>query len=342
MLNNKKIMLNQMVCLLLGCVFLTLSCFSLNVNATTANYSVSPIKSDKQNNLDASYFDLKLKPNETDTLKLAIVNNSNKSIKICTTVDHTSTNSNGVVEYKNSQNFQSSQLTYQMQDLINPNNDLIQLKPYEQRIISYEIKAPPQSFQGVISGGINFTEIETEKTNTSQGMAIKNQLGYSIAVLIHGENEIDKAKVEIDNIKLNQTNGTTAIVVPIMNQSPIFLNKLSVNATVKKGKEIVYIANKNDAQQAPNSVYNYPIEIENQDLSSGEYTVEISLSSKGKKWNFEKELTIKDKTAQKLNNSRLKPPNKLNVTKILLGIVVVVFVILIGCAIFLKKHIKRQ
>lgn len=329
-------MFKQIARSLLICLFVFFS-FTTSVNAVTANYSVSPVKSDRQNNLDVSYFDLKLTPGELTNLTVVVVNNSSESIKIQTFVDYASTNSNGVVEYKNSQNFQSAQLAYRMQDLIIPDDDVIQLEPQEQKTVTYEVKAPPQVFQGVIVGGINFVEVETEKADTSQGMSIKNQLGYSIAVLMHGEMNVDKANIEIDSLKHNQVNGITSLVIPIVNKSPIFLNQLSIDVTVKRGNKVVYTANKNKAQQAPNSVYNYPIEIEDQDLTPGKYVAEINLSSKGQEWQFERELMIDIKTAKDLNDSRLRIDNKMKYTRYIVVMFLAVSVMITSGIILRKK-----
>ena len=58
-------------------------------------------------------------------------------------------------------------------------------------------------------------------------------------------------------------------------------------------------------QVAPNSNFNYPIQLEGNPLEAGDYTATITAESKGEKWTWTKDFTIKADTAKKYNQSEV-------------------------------------
>lgn len=317
-----------------------------SVSAASVDFQVNPLPSEKQVNQTLSYYDLQLEPKETTELVVQVTNNADHPIVIDTNVDHASTNSNGVVEYKNSQQFESVNLTNDMKQLVKVQTEKLALKAKETKELTYTITAPEKKFDGVVAGGINIVE-ELAKENEDSGknkssMAVQNQYGYTIALILHGEKEVTKPIIEPGKIKVEQVNGRNSIKFPLKNTSGMFINKLNVNGSIRKmnEKEVLYTTKIENGQQAPNSVYNFDIRTDRKNLSPGKYTATLTAESKGNKWKFTQNFTISEKTATDLNRTAVaekKDHTTLYLILLICGILLLLFII-----IFIYIHKKNQ
>ncbi|MBU7554780.1 DUF916 domain-containing protein [Pediococcus ethanolidurans] len=87
-------------------IILTLGIFSLSLlalphsaQAAGANFTVERIASNQQNDPTVSYFDLKLKPNQTTEVKVKVTNLSNKEIHLIASPNTGYTTDGGAVAY---------------------------------------------------------------------------------------------------------------------------------------------------------------------------------------------------------------------------------------------------
>lgn len=312
--------------------------------ASTVDYSVQPIPAEFQQNKDVTYFDLKVNPNESKKIYVDVKNGSDKSIKINTFIDKATTNSNGVVEYKNSSKFESINLKHDISEIIKPEITDITLAAHETKRIAYEIKMPKESFDGQIVGGVNFiqNDPETEKNSASDksSMAVKNQYAYTISVVLHGDKDLKKNSVDLGNIKADQINGRNSIQIPIQNKTAAFLNKVQVEATIKeeKSNKTVYQDKKIGGQIAPNSVYKFELGTDSKKLEPGDYVASVKIISKEQKWNFEKKFSIKSSESEKLNKNAVIKKSDNTFIYVILGILLILLVMIALIYIFYKKN----
>ncbi|GEK37813.1 cell surface protein [Enterococcus thailandicus] len=318
-----------------------------NVSASAVDFQVNPLPSEKQVDKSLSYYDLQLKPKEATELVVQVTNNANHPIVVDTNVDHASTNSNGVVEYKNSQQFEVANLTNDMKQLVKVQVDKIALKANETKELTYTITAPEKTFDGVVAGGINLIEEISKETQDSaankSSMAVQNQYGYTIALILHGEKEITKPIVEAGKIKVEQINGRNSIKFPLKNTSAMFINKLNVKGDIRKADEekVLYTTKIENGQQAPNSVYNFDIRTDGKELSPGKYTATLTAESKGEKWEFKQNFTISKKTAADLNKTAITKEEDHTMLYLILlvcGILLLLFIIIF---IYIRKKNQK-
>lgn len=321
--------------LLVVAIFAGIGWRSREVQAADVGYSVIPQPSPKQVDPKNTYYDLKLAPDEEEALVVTVKNNSDKELTIEVDVDKATTNSNGVVEYKNSDQHQSAKLTYDLAKLVTASTKEVKLGPDQAQDVTFKVRQPKEGFAGVIAGGINFTQetTETEASAAKSSVAIRNQYSYSIALVLHGEQDLSKHEVTAGAVKVDQANGRNKIYFPIANETAAFLNKVNVTGEVfKKGESQALFSEKvTDAQVAPNSIYEYPIGTKETPLVPGQYTAKIAVESKGEKWSFTKDFEITKEQSQTLNETAIiqKPDYSMYIT-IGAGIgVLLVFVILV-------------
>lgn len=278
---------------------------TLNVWAQDADYEVKAIPSDKQVDQAKTYFDLRLNPEDQQTITVTVSNKSDQERTINTKVKNATTNSNGVVEYINSDRNQSIDLPYDLSKLVKANTAKITLAPHESKDVDYTITMPKKDFSGILSGGIIFTsENKEEKSKESTAdVAINNQFGYVIALVLHGKKEVSP-DLKLSEVSLGQVNNRNTVFAHLANPKAAYLNKLNVNVKIKKknSDNVLYETEKKGLQMAPNSVFNYPVSLQETEFKPGKYLLAVHAESKGKKWDFEEEFEIKAKEAKKLND----------------------------------------
>lgn len=312
--------------------------------ASSVDYSVQPIPAEFQQNKNVTYFDLQINPNENKKIYVDVKNSSDKAIKIDTFIDKATTNSNGVVEYKNSSKFESIDLKYDISKIIKPEMNNITLAAHETKRVAYEIKMPSENFDGQIVGGVNFiqNDPETEKNSEADksSMAVKNQYAYTISVVLHGKRDLDKNNVELGKIKADQINGRNSIQIPIQNKTAAFLNKVEVDATIKNANDdsTVYQDKKVGGQIAPNSVYKFELGTASKKLEPGNYVASVKIVSKEQKWNFEKKFSIKAAESNKLNKNAVIKKSDNKFIYVILGITVLLLVMIVVIYKFYKKN----
>ncbi|OJG74743.1 hypothetical protein RV12_GL002160 [Enterococcus quebecensis] len=312
---------------------------TLNVWAQDAGYEVKAVPSTKQVDETKTYFDLRLTPKETHTIKAKVTNRSDQEQIIHTQVKTATTNTNGVVEYINSDKNQSINLPYDLSKLVKTNTQKITLAPHESTEVEYTITMPEKDFSGILSGGIVFTSENTEEPEkTTADVAIKNQFGYVIALVLHGNKEVTP-NLELSKVSLGQVNNRNVVFAHLANPNAAYLNRMNVNVkiTKKNTDKILYETSKSELQMAPNSVFNYPVSLQETEFKPGKYLLAIHAESKGKAWDFEKEFEIKAKEAQTLNDKAYIHRDK---DKYVLYLVI--FLVLLVLIILFMIYRKRQ
>lgn len=314
---------------------------TLNVWAQDADYEVKAIPSIKQVDKTKTYFDLRLTPEETHTVKVKVTNKSDQERTINTKVKTATTNSNGVVEYINSDQNQSIDLPYDLSKLVKANTPAITLAPHESKEVDYAIAMPKKDFSGILSGGIIFTSdsMEEKSAESTADVAIKNQFGYVIALVLHGEKEVTP-DLQLSKVNLGQINNRNTVFAQLTNPKAAYLNKLNVNVKISKKNtdKVLYETEKSDLQMAPNSVFNYPVSLQETEFKPGKYVLAVHAESKGKTWDFEEEFEIKATEAKKLNDQAYIHQDKNNY----LLYIILLFVLFVLILLFVLYRRRQQ
>lgn len=127
------------------------------------------------------------------------------------------------------------------------------------------------------------------------------------------------------------------ISATLQNFTPAFVNRLEVEATVKRAGEndVLYESSKEMMQMAPNSNFNFPISLEGDRFRSGNYLLDLTAKSGENEWSWTREFTI---DARKLNREDVMIDNHLNWWMI--GSIVLLILVL-GLVLYLFKQKKK-
>lgn len=302
--------------------------------ANNAGFEVIPVAAKQQLNHEVTYFDLKLAPNQATTVTVNVRSTSQKPITIETSVAQATTNTNGVVEYKAFKQNKSWGLPADIEKVVTTDQSKITLQPGEVKPVTYQIKMPQEAFDGELVGGLNFVKkVTDDQMKTDSSMGVKNQYAYTIAMVLHGRQELTRNKMSLGKITTRQINNRNVISMPLNNQTAAFLNKVTTKVTItKQGQsKAIYTQKTADGQMAPNSVYDLPVRIGETAFKPGRYTAKVAVTSKQQHWQFTKDFTITRKQARHYNQKAVlkEDDSWLGLSLIIIGIVLLLILIIV-------------
>lgn len=315
--------------------FLLIFLFPIKVDANddTLNFYVTPLFPDSQIEDSSSYFDLNLAPGEKETLSLEFQNVSNEPIQISITPHTAHTNVHGVVEYGKDTNDPDSTLIYALDSLFEP-VEIINLAANEGKTIDVVLHMPKETFEGFLAGGLRITEIKDEpekEEREGEGVAIKNDFAYVIGVIISNSRNSVQPDLDLLDVFADQLNYRNVISATIQNFTPSFVNRMAIEATVRKDGEsdVLYSADAEQMQMAPNSHFHFPISLEGNPFQSGDYILNLKATSGDDEWEWERRFTIETEEARALNRSDVTIDTSVNWWTIVSIVVIISLIIVI-------------
>lgn len=276
-----------------------------NAENSTLNFYVTPEFPDSQVEGSDAYFDLNLSPGSKEKLSIKLQNASDKPIKLKITAHTAYTNVHGVVEYGKDALNRDPTLVNSIDDLIEP-SDIVELSEKETKTVSVTLKMPKEQFEGLLAGGLRISEIVDEKEEAEpegEGVAINNEFAYIIGVVVSNTRTSIQPDIDLVDVFADQLNYRNIISASLQNFTSTFINHLEVDATIQKegSDEILYSANQDQMQMAPNSTFNFPISLEGDRFRSGNYLLKLKAKSGEEKWEWEKSFKITADESRKLN-----------------------------------------
>ncbi|MZZ63254.1 DUF3324 domain-containing protein, partial [Enterococcus mundtii] len=102
--------------------------------------------------------------------------------------------------------------------------------------------------------------------------------------------------------------------------------------------EVLYKAEKEMMQMAPNSNFNFPISLEGDRFRSGNYVLELTAKSGENEWSWTREFTIEADEARKLNREDVMIDSGVNWWMI--G-AIILLILMLGLVLYLMWQKKR-
>ncbi|TPD97768.1 DUF916 and DUF3324 domain-containing protein, partial [Enterococcus sp. PF-3] len=236
---------------------------SAQAEETALNTHVTPLFPESQVDKSKGYYELLLAPGQKETLQLKVGNSSSEPINIQVTPHTAYTNTLGNVEYGKDAKEADPTLIHSLDELMTP-SEVITLAGKETKTLEIPLQMPKDAFEGYLAGGLRITEIKDEEeseTPEGEGVAIKNEFAHVVGVVICNTGDSVQPELELLDVFADQLNYRNVISATLQNFTPAFVNRLEVEAMVKRAGEndVLYKAEKEMMQMAPNSNFNFPI-----------------------------------------------------------------------------------
>ncbi len=182
--------------------------------ASEFNFAVNPVIPENQIDKSKTYFDLKMSPGSVQTVEVQLRNDTDKDVVIEPKIASATTNLNGVVEYGQNDIEPDETLKHNLKDLVDV-AETITIPKQSQVTVSLKISMPSESFTGMISGGLTLKEKQEETSDRSeeQGLAIKNEYAYVVAILLRQTTDEVVPDLNLLAVEPSQVNARNVINV---------------------------------------------------------------------------------------------------------------------------------
>ncbi|MHC5226686.1 DUF916 and DUF3324 domain-containing protein [Enterococcus sp. LJL99] len=299
---------------------------------------------------DSQYFNLQMQPGQKQTVQIMLTNRMDQEQTIEVALNSTKTNSNGVLEYGPNTVKNDNSLKHDFKDVVSAPAE-ITLKPNETVPLNIDISMPETSYDGIIVGGIYLkskpTKEEEEQKKKESG--VLNEYAYVIGMVLKETDAEVKPELALNDVYPGLSNFRNAIFANFSNIEANFVNGMTVEMEVmKKGSDaVLYDTKRADMRMAPNSMIDFPLVMNGDQMEAGDYKAHIKVMSGEQKWEWDKEFKITKEDADKYNSQdvSLIQENGIDWKLIVLiaGLVFVVFLMIFFCIrYFNKKKSKKK
>ncbi|GKQ42203.1 cell surface protein [Companilactobacillus sp. RD055328] len=275
--------------------------------ASEPGFTVSAQIPDNQYDDSVSYFDLLMKPGQSQKLNITIENllDAEKTFKVSPNSAYTAS---GVTEAYDKYNIDKySTAKYKFSDIFS-GPQTVTLKPYETKTVSLDVNMPTEKIEGILEGAINVVDInkgESKLTN-QEDFGIRNQFSMAIGVILR-ESSTEHAvpKLKIRQVRASQRNFTRnpAILVSLENNQPAAIGKMTIKAKVSRtaNSKALFTTEANNRSVAPNSKFDFAVPMGNQWINPGKYHLHLTATNGIDEWVFDREFDVSFTQAIELN-----------------------------------------
>ncbi|WP_217884287.1 MULTISPECIES: DUF916 and DUF3324 domain-containing protein [unclassified Enterococcus] len=318
-----------------------------NVYANEMDFSVRAILPENQRSQDASYFDLRVTPGQKQTLDIELTNDTDRDITVVTSANSAITNDNGIADYSHKKTKKDPSAAITFSEIAQMPEEIVLAKK-SKKIVECIITMPEKSFDGYVLGGLYFEQKkdEAEETNKNEAVAIGNRFSYVVGVLLSETDQEVRPELALNEVKADQFNGNNIVTMNIQNKQSAMIKKLQVDAKLyyEQEKKPRYENHQEALTMAPNTNFNYRIDLKEQPFVAGNYTVKIKANDGYKDWTWERKFDIKEKEVKKYNATavNLPPePKKQFPWVIVISVGIGLLIVIIGIIYYFKQKMKK-
>lgn len=268
---------------------------------TNVEFSVKAIQPESQVDPNISFFYPAIEPDKKQELKLEINNRSDEKLILDIDLIDAATGINGNIDYNQKNAKLDESLDYPLSDIAKVSTDSLTLKKQETKTISIYIEPKKESFPGVKLGAVRVLKhVDKEKRS-----GIVTNYGYTIGILVNEEKKAFNIGGDLVYKKTAAkiVNGRKTASTNIQNPKPYVIQNLEMTSTLYKDGEKTAYGKKSleNMSIAPNTSFDFPIDLGLKNLEPGKYQVKINAKNDQDTWQWVKEFTVSQEEADAIN-----------------------------------------
>lgn len=264
-------------------------------------YSVRAMLPENQRDTGRSFFDLRMVPGQEQVIQVEISNESDEAATYEIQLNNAFTNNNVIIDYQKTENPVDETLVNPFDTIASAQNQ-IELPPQSQSIIDITLKMPAEEFDGMNLGGIRVSKVaDEEKAENSVSVAT----AYVIGVILTENDTVVKPDMQLKEVTADLRGFKPQFVVNLQNPQAMNISDLTIDAQVYRADsdDVVKEAKTMDHRVAPNTTFNYFIPTDGDPMYPGDYRLNmVAEDQSGNRWEFDKEFTVTDENADRINN----------------------------------------
>ncbi|WP_086314607.1 hypothetical protein A5821_002190 [Enterococcus sp. 7F3_DIV0205] len=266
-------------------------------------YSYKIIKPENQVG-NAGYFDLRMTPEQKQTVEIELYNMTDKELSVDLSVHSAKTNSNGVIEYGPTKIEKDPSLKYSLEDIAKV-PEKVTLPPKGTVNVPVKITMPKERYDGYIAGGIYLqkAQSEEEKKADEKAKGVVNKYAFIAGMLLSETDAKLQPELKFNKIEAGLTNYRNSFMINFSNIEPVYIEGMTVDAQIfKEGSdEILYESKKENYRMAPNSAMTFPVNLNGEAFVAGDYIGHIVVTAGDEKWEWRGKFKVTREDADKYN-----------------------------------------
>lgn len=319
--------------LVMGVTILTFGGYQQVAHAENVGYTVNAVLPKNQDDKNATYFALRMKPNQAQDLAIMITNQTKTASKFRVNVNQAITNNNGVIDYSQANAKLDSSLKVGIKDIIDQKSlPTVTVPGKSSKKVTVHVKMPAQKINGMILGGINVQKVANHEKKAQKGVAITNTFAYVVGLRLRESAFNVAPNMNLLTVQAGQTNSLNQVKAKLQNPEPGIMSGLKVTAKVTQAgdSKVVLQNEKSNMGMAPNSNFDYAIPWGNKQLKAGTYTLTLDATAKGGyHWHFVKNFKITQAQIGKLANKYNQPQKSYFWWFVIGGLIILILLIII-------------
>ncbi|GKT03063.1 DUF916 domain-containing protein [Furfurilactobacillus entadae] len=287
-----------LMALIIGLMMIGGSQVKAETNGDSPATVVLPQQPSNQHLKNVGYFNLRMKPGQTQTLSMTVINNSNTATTYKVSPNDALTNGNGVITYDKYKPKTGSTGGPTFQDVNQTKPFKVTVPANGKKVVQTKIKMPKKSFDGIILGGITLQQVgdlNTKKT-TKQGLTLNNRFTYQMGVVLNEKDTKVDPMVTMGTPELITDDRQAYVEVPLNNKTKNVLSDVTVKATVKRGSKVQQelTTTREHMMMAPQTTMKMKLDAATKTLRPGNYTVKVAVTAENGKYKktFEERLHV--------------------------------------------------
>lgn len=299
----------------------------------SGQFTLTPQLPSNQNSKTSGYFDLLVKPGQTQTLMVRLTNSSNQSNKYQVWANPALTSDNGAIDYSQRHRNADSSAPLAFRQVATLAKHRYTVKANSSVSIPLTLKLPDKKFQGRVLGAINVVQVGKGTTSSTSGnTVIRNKVGYSLAVVLQQNYATVAPELTGGKARPKAVNHWPVIQLTFHNPVATIIPKLTLKTRVTRQNKTYLTHTSTDYQVAPNTSFHLNLDLNGQALQPGRYTVDTTATS-GKffKRHFRSHFTVTRSQAAEINHNtvvKASGPNYWMIAAIVAMILVLIFAVL--------------
>lgn len=338
----------QYVMLLIVGLLIGIAPLAAHADSTgNVGYNVSAKIPTNQINRKNSFFDLRMKSQQTQQLHVRVYNVTNQEIKVKTAIHTAWTSSGGAIEYvKPATSFDSS-LRYKMSDLSKIQGAKTLTIPSKgSKVVTANVKIPQTNFNGVILGGWYFQRTDSKVTGNVKGTSnMHNRYSYVIGMK-YTLGRVPAPEMKLGKVSAGLGDAHRGIFANLRNPSAVIIPNLKMDTKITdrdNGAKVVKHATQKNVQMAPNTTFRYPMYFGKEALKAGHYHLHMVVKNTDRTWVFDRNFTITKAQANQYNRDAVESSGISIWLLVALGALgMLILVLLILLIIFLIRRKRNQ
>lgn len=294
-------------------------------------------------NRQQNYFNLRVKPNQQQTLTILITNTDNKTHRIKTTPVSAYTSDNGSLAYKPRVNSNQTNSDVQFTDLVTGNSQTVEVTPGQTKKVRFKLAIPTKKIAGMVMGGFQSETVDAKKQKPAQtGIKINNRYSLLLGATVQEQSRLPVPQLKLLTVKPQVNHGVPELVSRFASPVPTLFGELDMSVKIMKvgeNKPVQRMQSQNMIV-APTTNFNYRFHLNQQIVTEGKYILVVNATSGTTHWRFRQPFSIsKQQVAQVKKGTNEKKPSYLK----WITIIVIMVITFIGMIIYLwKKYIQPK